>query len=271
MSQYNISTEALKVRAEKTERKTNEKHTNKYFKHRHNSWTGNNYRYIDLELSDYVKGINQAAQDVLATDFGADIAQARNESQRRKTEAQATIEYSLIDQTFPSRSTQLLTENPQEYLRQACLYQQKLLEKKDETAVLAFGNAWIKNLPKDATWDQVENMSFIMLEAANTQENIDLTDYRVAVEQWLKEHSLAETPDSVDPNQATSPWGRRIRVLGRLYLYNPNLSPEAFQLYKSCGSLFPSEIAVENTTGSVPYFSSSMARSRASLGWIAPK
>ena len=73
-----------------------------------------------------------------------------------QTLRQSSVEFSLIDQTFPTSKDGLIKGNPPEYLRQAALYQSKLLEKKDETAALAFGNSWIKNLPKEATWEQIE-------------------------------------------------------------------------------------------------------------------
>jgi hypothetical protein len=248
LSEYKEAAETLKAAAEKVQKKTDQRHIHKYFRPRYSNFTrapNSKYRYIDLQYKEPLEAIHQVVNRIIETNYESQITQAQNDSQRRKKEAQAAIEYSLLDQTFPSCCDRLIKENPDEYLRQAALYQYKLLEKKDETAVLAFGKSWIKNLPKEATWEQVESMSLIMLEAAKKSEDTDLIEYRVAVEQWLKEHPLSENPDSVPvtPAQATSPWGRRTYVLGLLYLYNPklDLSPEAFQLYQSCSSLYPDQ------------------------------
>ena len=84
-----------------------------------------------------------------------------------------------------------------------------------------------------------------MLEAAKKTDNPDLTEYRGAVEQWLKAHPLPENPSSapLTPAEATSPSSRQIYVIGLLYLNNHklDLSPEALQVYQNCSSLHPEE------------------------------
>ena len=73
----------------------------------------------------------------------------------------------------------------------------------------------------------------------------DLTDYRTAVQQWLKEHPLPDNSETCDvtPAQATTPWGRRTLIVGLLYFHNHkiDLSPEAFQAYQNCSALYPDQ------------------------------
>jgi hypothetical protein len=240
LDQYKKASDELKYAAAKIEEKTDKDHIKKYFKSRYSETWGTQERYIDLQFKEYLEGIHEQAKKILEIDFADQVAQEKNESTRRKTEAQAMLEFSQIDRTFPSHRDRLFNENPVEYLRQSVLYQDKLFEKQDESAVLDFGNAWIKNLPKEATWEQVEKMSFIMAQTANG--TVDLTEYRVAVEQWLKEHPLPENPSDSTP-QSKSALDRRTYVLGLLCFYNQkiDLTPEAFQLYKSCSALYPDQ------------------------------
>jgi hypothetical protein len=161
-----------------------------------------------------------------------------------KDAAFAEIEYSSIDQTFPTNREKLLKEKPSEYLRQADLYKSKLLDKKDEAGLFSFGVTWIKNLPQEATWPQVESLSLLMVELAKINPSIDLTEYRKAVQQWLKEHPLPEISGDPTSDAVTSPSGRMTYVLGMLYTSNHqplDLSDEAFQIYQSCAVLFPKQ------------------------------
>ena len=250
LSEYKEAAKKLKNAAVKIEKETDKTHLRRYCKQRDNQFRhliGKNrvYYYIDSQYEGYLEGVHDAAEEIIKIDFDAQVTQAQNESQRRKAEAYSAIEFSTIDQTFPSCRDRLIQENPNEYLRQAALYQHKLLEKKDETEALAFGNAWIKSLPQEVTWEQVEDMSFMMIEAAKTNEKVDLSEYRSVVEHWSREHPLSENPDPahLTPDQATTPWGRRTHLLGLLYLSNQNsdVSPEAFQLYQNCGFLYPDQ------------------------------
>ncbi len=248
LSEYKEAAKKLKDSAVKIEEKTDDKHLHKYCRLRENQFRTFAlkeafYRYIHVDYKEYLKGIHAEAEKIIEIDFDTQVTQAQNESQRRKAEVYSVIEFSTINQTFPSCRDRLIQENPNEYLRQAALYQHKILEQKEEKEALAFGNAWIKSLPKEATWEQVENMSFMMLEAANTNEKVDLSEYRSAVEQWSREHPLSENPDPthLTPDQATTPWGRRTYLLGLLANQNSDISPEAFQLYQNCGFLYPDQ------------------------------
>ncbi len=245
--EYKIATEALKRASEKIRDKTDEAHINKYFRSRYNILKGSSDRntYIDLQHKEPLKAIHQVAIQILGNDYETQITEAQNASLMRSKEAQAAIEFSLIHQSFPECQERLLRENPSEYLRQANLYQHKLLENNDVVAVLTFGELWIKNLPKEASWEQVENMSFVILEAARKTDQADLTEYRAGVEKWLKEHPPSENPALIltSPAQAATPLGQQIHVLGLLYLTSPklDLSPEAFQVYQNCSILYPDQ------------------------------
>ena len=248
LSEYKEAAKKLKNAAVKIEEKTDEKHLHKYCQQRENqlrtfALKKAFYRYIHVDYKGYLEGVHDAAEEIIKIDFDTQVTQAQSESQRRKAEAYSAIEFSTIDQTFPSCRDRLIQENPNEYLRQAALYQHKLLEKKDETEALTFGHAWIKSLPKETTWQQVEDMSFMMLEAANTNEKVDLSEYRSAVEQWSRDHPLSENPDlaHLNPDLATTPWGQRTYLLGLLANQNSDISSEAFQLYQNCGFLYPNE------------------------------
>ncbi len=251
LDEYKKAAETRKADAEIVRDTTDQKHIHKYFRLRRvgkiNRWLNagqKDRRYVNLGCQEYLEAIHEATKKIIEVDIDAQVARAKSESQRRQIWAYSEIEFSLIDQTFPSCRDRLIQENPDEYLRQAALYQDKLLETNNESEVLAFGNSWIKNIPKEATWQQVEDMSFIMLRTAKKNENVDLTEYRTAVQQWLKEHPLTDNPDSVDstPDQASS-WGRRTYTLGLLYHHNENAdpSPEAFQIYQSCSALYPDQ------------------------------
>ena len=251
LTQYKKTVDELKASAQKVRDKTNSHHIDKYFRPRRDGINKTlragpkDHYYIHPAHKAYLVEIHDVAKEIVTSDYDTPITQAQNESKARKAEALASIEFSQIDQTFPACRERLLIENPAEYLRQAALYQYNLLEKNDATAVVAFGTSWMKNLPKEATWEQVANMSLIVLEGRNADKSVDLTEYRDAVKQWLNEHPLPETLDSVNPppDQATSPSGQRTYVLGLLHFNNQqlDLSPEAFQLYKSCGSLYPDQ------------------------------
>jgi len=246
LSEYEKASKSLKEAAEKANKKTDHDHRHKYFMPRHNGKINQllhagpkNRSDIHQDHKADLEAIHQETKKIVSIDFDTQVSQLKNESQRRKTEAQATLEYNSIDQTFPRCRDRLIQENPNEYLRQADLYQYKLLEQKNKTEALAFGNSWIKSLPKEATWQQVENMSFMMLEAANEQ--VDLSEFRSSVEQWSREHPLSDNPTHPTPDQAMTPWGRRTHLLGLLYLANQNQCPEAFELYKNCGILYPDQ------------------------------
>lgn len=261
LSEYNKATEDLQFSARRIQDKTDPDHIHKYTRGRYHSglmrYCVEKYHYIHLAHKEILEAVHTAAKTISETDYATQITQARNASQTKAQEAQtaierlrreekAVLEYSLIDLTFPSCSDRLNRENPAEYLRQSILYQNKLLQKQDAATALAFGKSWIKGLPKEATWEQVENMSFLMVEAADKTDNPNLAEYRASVEQWLREHPLPGNPDtaSLSPAQATDPVGRRTYVLGLLYLKGKlDLSPEAFQLYQNCSCLYPDQLA----------------------------
>ncbi len=220
----------LEYAADRIREKTDSQHIHKYFRTRYNFFKSY-YTYISTGFKSTFRELNKTSTQLLATNYSAAIDQLKSASQRRIQDAQASIEYSLIDQTFPTCQHQLLMENPSEYLRQSLLFQNKLLEKKDAAGAIVFGTAWVKNIPKEATWDQIEHTSCILLEAAKAADQADLAEYRAGVEQWIKEHPSA-SPDS-----------RRTLILGMLYFNEGLNTPEAFQVYQNCSALFPDQHA----------------------------
>lgn len=174
LSEYKKAAAALKGAADRVQTKTDAHHVHKYCRGRHNYWMGTEKKpthYIHNHFKEPLEAIHKVAKQILANDFDTPINQAQNASQRRILDAQAYIEFSLIDQTFPTFKDELITGNPPEYLRQAALYQTKLLEKKDEAVALAFGNSWIKNLPKEPTFraPSPSRIHFLKWGAQNTQ------------------------------------------------------------------------------------------------------
>ena len=141
----------IKTAADRIREKTDSKHIDKYF-HKRYSIFKSYYTYISTGFKSTFKALNKTTTQILATNYDAAVDQLRGASQRRTLDAQASIEYSLIDQTFPSCQERLLMENPPEYLRQSLLYQNKLLDKKDAAGAIAFGTAWVKNIPKEERW-----------------------------------------------------------------------------------------------------------------------
>jgi hypothetical protein len=237
----------LQDSARRAQERTDARHIEIYFRSRGGHWHSPRvyHSYIDSDHGPALKKVNQTATEVLQTNYTSAISNMEIESNQRKEEAQAAIEFSLIDQTFPNSSNELITENPAEYLRQAALYQHKLLQKEDAVTILDFGKSWAKNLPKEASWEHIESMSLGVIDAARQLDNVDLTEYCTAIEGWLKEHPLPENPDPIllSPAQATSLLGRRTYVIGLLYIYKSrlDLSPHAFHLYQACSSLYPDQ------------------------------
>ena len=242
LDQYQKAAEQLKTDAKNLEAKTN--HSRRQLCQEHKS--------ISRSSISFLKVIHTEAGKESKKEYLAGISDKRKESERRENEAITIIqrkeaaakEYSEIDKTFPTQWGQLLKENPIEYLRQATLYQYKLLEKKDEAGFFAFNVSWIKNLPKEASWQQVEKISLFMVQLAETNPSIDLTEYRGAVQQWLNKHLLPENSGDPSSGPARSPSDRLTHVLGLLYIYNNqplDLSDEAYQVYKRCNVLFPEQ------------------------------
>lgn len=220
----------LKSAADRIREKTDSKHIHKYFHTRYNFFKSY-YTYISTGYKSTFKELNKTSTQILATDYSSAIDQLKSASQRRKQDAQTSLEYSLIDQTFPTCQERLLMENPPEYLRQSLLYQNKLLENKDAAGAIAFGTAWVKNIPEVATWEQIEYTSCVLMEAAKASDQDDLTEYRAGVEKWMKEHPSAGAED------------RRTHILGMLYFNEGLNTPEAFQVYQNCSALFPDQQA----------------------------
>jgi hypothetical protein len=242
LSQCETAFAELQTAAQAIRKKTNNRHIDKYFRPRRSGINRKlhagpkDHFYIHPVYKDYLQQIHDVAKKIVKADYKSQFTQGKSDSQNKKTEALALLEARNIDQTFPSCRDKLLRENPQEYLRLAVLYQCKLLENNDPMAVSEFGNSWIKSLPKDATWEQVENMSFIMLQAAQKNESVDITEYRDGVQQWLKEHPLPDSADKI-------PMNRRTYMLGLLYLNSEKTVPSfhSNNIYRECGVLYPEQ------------------------------
>ena len=244
LSQSQQHAQQLKIDAEKVNKKTDAHHIRKYFKLRDGPvHDPSSYRYMNWNHKKPLQHIYQITNQILATDYEAHVSQLQKESEQRKREALAALEFSSIDQTFPSVEGRLIMENSAEYLRQSLLYQHKLLQKGDLATALDFGKSWIKNPPKEATWEDVEHMSFSLLEAAKETNDIDLTESRAAIEQWLAKHPLPESSASapLTPSDTTIPLAQETYVLGLFYLHARDLSPSAFRLYQGCGVLYPNQ------------------------------
>ncbi len=246
---FQQSIQQLKADAQRVAEKTDEKHIEKYFKLRDDSWykprSAKSWRYIDFQHKEPLKQLHQIANQILKQDYETVLLQWQKDSQERKQNAQAALEFSRIDQTFPPSCDRLLAENPKEYLRQSALYHYKLIQQGDHQSALTFGKLWMKNPPKEASWEDVEQVSLRLIEAAKITGNTNLAESCADLERWLEANPLPLSPDSVSmsPAQANTPLGRRIYLQGLMLLHNTTslLNPKAFQTYQTCSLLYPDQ------------------------------
>lgn len=137
----------------------------------------------------------------------------------------------------------LFQNQPSEYLHKSHLYQFKLIRQKQFDDAVNYGLDWIKSMPNEASSEDIIEMSFLFIQAAETASKPNWVAFRQALDVQLKQRDLRLTDQKLasHPELKSADNGKLELVRGTLFAKVGSLSFSAGQSYRYCEMISPNE------------------------------